>query len=76
MSKPLLTTHQAADRLGVSVRTIHRMVERGDLAFAAKVPGQTGAYLFDPSAITAAKEVVLIPNFSRAKITTRAITAM
>jgi excisionase family DNA binding protein len=29
--RPLLTTHQAAERLGVSERTVRNMLERGEL---------------------------------------------
>jgi excisionase family DNA binding protein len=42
----LIATLEAAQLLGVSVRTVHRMVAQGHLTPAAKVPGRTGAYLF------------------------------
>lgn len=42
----LLTTAELADRWGVSVRTIHRKVETGELTPAVKLPGLRGAYLF------------------------------
>lgn len=46
MSHDLLGTTEAAERLGLSVRTIHRLVARGHLSPATKLPGSTGAYLF------------------------------
>lgn len=42
-----LTTAQAAEALGVSVRTVHRMVSAGTLTPTMKLPGTTGAYLLD-----------------------------
>lgn len=47
----LLTTKQVADRLGVTVKTVHRWVETGKLAQAAKLGEKTGARLFDPSEV-------------------------
>ena len=44
-----LTTRQAADRLGVSVWTIHGLVRNGKLAPLYKLEGTTGAYAFDPA---------------------------
>ena len=44
--RQMLTAAQAAEQLGVAVRTVHRMVERGEMKAAAKLPGDTGAYLF------------------------------
>lgn len=43
----LIPTAQVAEILRVDVRTVHRMADDGRLAPAAKVPGRTGAYLFD-----------------------------
>lgn len=48
-----LTTAQAAELLGKSVATVNRMVLLGRLAPAAKLPGKTGAYLFDRTQIEA-----------------------
>lgn len=53
MTADLLGTTEAAERLGVSVRTIHRLVARGHLAPAAKLPGSTGAYLFTSADVAA-----------------------
>lgn len=46
MTDPIGTT-ETADLLGVSVRTVHRMVARGTLVPVGKLPAMTGAYLFD-----------------------------
>lgn len=48
-TEPLIGTHQASKILSVNVRTVHRMIDDGRLVPAAKVPGQTGAYMFDPA---------------------------
>lgn len=49
----LLTTAQAAEQADVDVRTIHRWVASGRLSPALKLPGGTGAYLFDPASVAA-----------------------
>ena len=46
-----LTTAQAAEALGVSVRTVHRMVAAGTLTPTMKLPGTTGAYLLDAAEV-------------------------
>lgn len=51
----LLSASQVAEHLGVSVRTVHRMVSAGDLRPAMKAPGKTGGYLFRPASIEQAK---------------------
>ncbi len=43
----LITTAQVATILGKDVRTVHRMADNGRLPPALKVPGRTGALLFD-----------------------------
>ena len=43
----LIGTQQAAKILSVDVRTVHRMTDDGRLTPAAKVPGRTGAFLFN-----------------------------
>lgn len=45
--RQLLSSPQVAEILGVSVRTVQRLAESGDLE-AVKLSGQTGAYVFDP----------------------------
>jgi excisionase family DNA binding protein len=51
----LLTTAQAAERLGVDVRTIHRWVKRGTLTPALKATGLRGPLFFAESDVLAAK---------------------
>lgn len=41
-----MTTMEVAILLGRSARTVHRLVDAGDLAPAQKLPGPNGAYLF------------------------------
>jgi len=45
-TQELIPTTEVADRLGVDVRTVHRMVARNELAPAIKTPGLRGAYMF------------------------------
>jgi excisionase family DNA binding protein len=40
-----LTVKQAAEILGVTVRAVHDMIERGELTVIAQLPGLTGAKL-------------------------------
>lgn len=49
----LITTAQAAAILGVHVGTVSRMVASGRLSPALKVPGKTGAFLFDRATVEA-----------------------
>ncbi len=46
-----MTTAEAARTLGVSVRTIHRMVAAGTLTAPIKLPGLRGAYLLDAAEV-------------------------
>lgn len=46
-TQQLLTTAQVASQLGVSVRTVHRLIDRDEISVHTKVPGLRGAYLFD-----------------------------
>ena len=50
----LITAHEAAIAVGVSPRTIRRWADTGRLRAAHKLPGPTGAYLFDARAVKAA----------------------
>ena len=43
-----LTANEAAERAGVTRRTITRWVAAGRLTPAAKLPGETGSLLFRP----------------------------
>lgn len=45
----LLTTTQVAERLGASVRTVSHWAKAGHLPVAHKLPGRTGAMLFNPA---------------------------
>lgn len=53
----LLTAAQVAERKGVTVRTVARWVESGKLPVAHRLPGKTGALLFDPADVDALKMV-------------------
>jgi excisionase family DNA binding protein len=53
MSDNLLSPRQAADRLGVTTRTLRRYVEAGKLTPADRTPG--GHSRFDPAALDALK---------------------
>jgi excisionase family DNA binding protein len=48
--RQLLTSPQVATMLGKSIRTVQRMAEAGELP-AMKLPGETGAYVYDPTEI-------------------------
>lgn len=49
----LLTSPQAGVILGKSGRTVSRMADSGDLAYAQKLPGPNGAYLFKRAVVEA-----------------------
>jgi DNA-binding transcriptional MerR regulator len=49
----LINTPEAGRLLGVSRHTITRLVRQGRLQPVQKLPGDTGAYLFDPADILA-----------------------
>jgi excisionase family DNA binding protein len=51
MNAELLTTAQVAERFGVMPRTVTRWVAAGRLPVAQRLPGRTGANLFDPSVV-------------------------
>lgn len=50
----LLTTTEVAAALGISRQAVLQRVKSGALTPAAKLPGQTGTYLFEPEATCAA----------------------
>lgn len=52
----LLSTSEVANELGKDVRTVHRMIEAGTLIPVLKLPGRTGAYVFEPSDVAALKD--------------------
>ena len=47
----LLTTAEVAERLGVSVWTVHRWTDAGRITPAVKAPGIRGAYMFEPAEV-------------------------
>ena len=49
----LCPTAEVAERLGVSIKTAHRLVARGDLVPVAKIPGIRGAFFFRRSDVEA-----------------------
>jgi excisionase family DNA binding protein len=51
----LLSSAQACERLGIDRSTLSRRVARGEIKAALKLPGETGAYLFDPAEVERAK---------------------
>ena len=53
MPTDLLSTKQTAERLGVSVSTVSRLVAAGKLTPVLRLEGKTGPMFFDPSAIAA-----------------------
>lgn len=50
------TTAEAAATLQVDRRTVRRLIEEGALSPTMKLPGKTGAYLFDRADVEALKE--------------------
>lgn len=55
-NRHLITTQQASKILRVNIRTVHRMVGRGELPAAIKIEGRTGAILFDEADVHALAE--------------------
>lgn len=53
VTNDLLTTRQAADRLGVTVSTISRWVASGKLAPALRIEGLRGPMWFRPADVDA-----------------------
>ncbi|QQY11884.1 helix-turn-helix domain-containing protein [Cutibacterium avidum] len=47
----LLSSQEACARLGIPRRTFMDQVTRGQIATAGKLPGRTGAFLFDPAEV-------------------------
>ena len=50
---PPMTTSELAAHLGLDPRTIQRQADAGLLPTIAKLPGKTGAWLFDRKAVEA-----------------------
>jgi excisionase family DNA binding protein len=49
-TRRLLSAAQVAELLGKSVRTVQRLAEDGEIR-AEKLPGTTGAYVFDAAVV-------------------------
>jgi len=49
----LITTTEAAERLGISVATLNRWAASGRIPVAVQAPGRTGTRMYDPAAIAA-----------------------
>lgn len=46
-----MTSAQVADALGVSLRTLGRLVDAGEISFVMQLPGLRGARLFSRSEV-------------------------
>lgn len=46
-----ITAAQIAATRGLSLRTVHRLIDSGELPHVTKLPGKTGAYLFEPAVV-------------------------
>ena len=55
---PQITAGEIAARHGVSRRDLMRLVEAGKVPFSFKLPGATGAYVFDSEEVAAAFEQI------------------
>jgi excisionase family DNA binding protein len=49
-TRRLLSAAQVAELLGKSVRTVQRLADSGEIR-AEKLPGTTGAYVFDAAVV-------------------------
>jgi excisionase family DNA binding protein len=47
----MLTTKDVAERLGVSVAKVHRLVDKGEIVPALQLPGSTGRFYFTDETI-------------------------
>jgi hypothetical protein len=47
----ITTSAQICEKYKISHRSLLRMIHRGELIPAEKLPGDTGAYLFDPKQV-------------------------
>jgi predicted DNA-binding transcriptional regulator AlpA len=43
----LITTAQASELLGITVAWINKQAAKGRIPYVQKLPGRTGAYVFD-----------------------------
>lgn len=51
MTQKLMGTKQVAERLGRTPNLVHWLVKKERLLPAVKLPGKTGAMLFDPEVV-------------------------
>ena len=51
--KDVLPSVEVASKLGLTRAGLTRLVQRGGLTPVVKLPGRTGAYLFDPDEVAA-----------------------
>lgn len=49
----LMSTAEAAERLGISVATLNRWAKNGRVPVAVQAPGRTGTRMFDSAVIEA-----------------------
>lgn len=54
-SSQTMTSRQAAEKIGVHVRTIHRWIASGRLE-AVKAPGYRGLFMIDPAEVAKLQE--------------------
>jgi excisionase family DNA binding protein len=47
MGADLLSSGEVAEMLGVTARQVQRLAQKGQLPFVVKMPGESGAYLFE-----------------------------
>jgi len=55
MATTYLTSREAAERLGVSISTLHLLSQLGEITPAIKAPGLRGAKWFSPADVDALK---------------------
>ena len=67
MTGNVLSTQEVAARLGISRRAVIKRVQTGTLPVMAKLPGPTGAWLFDSKEIARLAE----SNNRRGELDTR-----
>lgn len=51
----LVPTTEVAAMLGIHVATVVRRAQAGEIPYAVKLPGETGAYLFDRAEVERVK---------------------
>lgn len=59
------TVRQAADTVGVSIATLHRMIREGEANPAYRLPGAAGAYLFTADEVRRVRDINTRTMFRR-----------